>query len=72
MDGAFVEYGFGLAITTIAETSGNLDPISNHFEVRQALAAVTLKYFSVGDIIVCTPVIPVIAPRCKRGAGWNE
>ena len=39
-DGAFVEYWLALALTTIPETSGNLDPLETVVQVRHAPAAV--------------------------------
>ena len=50
-DGAFVEYWLALALTTIPENSGNLDPVSKFVQVRKAPAAVALHVFSVGNIV---------------------
>jgi len=41
-DGAFVEYWLALALTTIPENLGNLDPVSKFVQVRKAPAAVGL------------------------------
>ena len=71
-DGAFVEYWLALALTTIPEQSGNLDPISKCVQVRNALAAVTLRVFSVGNIVCCAHVIPEIATSSETGDGRNE
>jgi hypothetical protein len=71
-DGAFVEYWLALALTTIPDNSGNLDPISKFVEVRKAPAAVGLKVFSVGNIVSCAHVIPEIASSSKTGDGRNE
>jgi len=71
-DGAFVEYWLALALTTIPENSGNLDPISKFVQVRKAPAAVALQVFSVGNIVGCTQVIPGIATSSKTGDGRNE
>jgi len=71
-DGAFVEYWLALSLTTIAETSGNLDPVSKFLQVRQAPAAVALLVFSVGNIIGCMHLIPEIATSSKTGDGQNE
>jgi len=60
-DGAFVEYWLALALTTIPENSGNLDPVSKFVQVRKAPAAVALQVFSVGNIVSCAHVIPEIA-----------
>jgi len=59
-------------LTTIPENSGNLDPISHFREVRKALAAVSSKVFSVGNIVGCVHVIPKIAASSKTGDGMNE
>jgi len=71
-DGAFVEYWLALALTTIPENSGNLDPVSKFVQVRKAPAAVALQVFSVGNIVGCTHVIPQIATSSKTGDGRNE
>jgi len=71
-DGAFVEYWLALALTTIPENSGNLDPILKFVKVRKAPAAVALQDFSVGNIVGCAHVIPEIATSSKTGDGQNE
>jgi len=71
-DRAFVEYWLALALTTIPENSGNLDPLSKFVKVRTAPAAVALQVSSVGNIVGCAHVIPEIATSCKRGDGRNE
>jgi hypothetical protein len=71
-DGAFVEYWLALALTTILENSGNLDPVSNFVQLRKAPAAVALQAFSVGNIVGCAHVIPEIAASSKTGDGRNE
>jgi len=71
-DGAFVEYRSAVALTTIPEISGNLDPVSKCEQVRNAPAAVGLQVFSVGNIVGCTHVIPEIATSTKTGDGRNE
>jgi hypothetical protein len=71
-DGAFVEYWLALALTTIPENSGNLDPVLKFVQVRQAPAAVALQVFSVGNIVGCAHVIPEIATTSKTGDGRNE
>jgi len=70
-DGAFVEYWIALALTTIPENSGNLDPVSKFVQVRNAPAAVALQVFSVGNIVGCAHVIPEIATSSKTGDGRN-
>jgi len=71
-DGAFVEYWLALALTTIPENSGNLDPVSKFEQVRKAPAAVALQVFSVGNIVGSAHVIPEIAASSKTGDGRNE
>jgi hypothetical protein len=71
-DGPFIEYWLALALTTILENSGNLDPILKSVQVRKALAAVALQVFSVGNIIGCAHVIPEIAINIKTGDRWND
>ena len=60
-NGAFVEYWLALALTTIPENSGNLDPLSKFVQVRKAPEAVALQVFSVGNIVGCAHVIAQIA-----------
>jgi hypothetical protein len=71
-DGAFVGYWLALALTTIPENSGNLDPVSKFVRVRKAPAAVALQVFSVGNIVGCAHVIPETATSSKTGDGLNE
>jgi hypothetical protein len=71
-DGAFIEYWLALALTTIPENSGNLDPVMKFVQVRKAPAAIALQVFSVGNIVGCVHIIPEIATSSKRGDGWNE
>jgi len=71
-DGAFVEYWLALALTTIPENSGNLDPVSEFIQVRKTPAAVALQVFSVGNIVGYAHVIPEIATSSKTGDGRNE
>jgi len=71
-DGAFVEYWLALALLTIPENSGNLDPVSKYVQVRKAPAAVALQVFSVGNIVGCAHVIPEIATSSTTGDGRNE
>jgi hypothetical protein len=72
VDGAFVEYWLSLVLTTIAENSGNLDRISKVVQVKNALAAVGLQVFSVGNIVGCVHVIPEIATSSKPRDRQNE
>jgi hypothetical protein len=71
-DGAFVQYWLALALTTIPQTSGKLDPVSKFVLVRKALAAVAFQDFSLGNIVGCTHIIPAIATSSKTAAGWIE
>jgi len=71
-DGAFLEYWFGLALTTIPQNSVNLDPVSKLVQVRKAPAAVSLQVVSVGNIVGCVHVIPEIAISSTTGDGRNE
>jgi hypothetical protein len=71
-DRAFVEYCKSLALTTIPENSGNLDPVSKFVHVRKAPAAVALQVFSMGNIVGCAHVIPEIATTSKTGDARNE
>jgi len=68
----FVEYWLALALTTLPEDSGNLDPISKFVHVRKAPAAVGLQVFRMGNIVSCAHVIPEIATCSKAGDGRNE
>jgi len=61
-----------LALTTIPENSGNLNPISKFVQVRKVPAAVALQVFSVGNIVGCAQVIPEIATSGKTGDGQNK
>jgi len=45
-DGAYIEYWLGLALTSIPENWGNLEPVSKFVHVRKAPAAVALQVFS--------------------------
>jgi hypothetical protein len=71
-DGAFVEYWLALALTTIPENSGNLDPVLKFVQVRKALAAVALQVVGVENLVGCGHVIPEIATSSKTGDGQNE
>jgi hypothetical protein len=71
-DGPIVEYLLALALSTMPETPGDLDPISQFVHVRNAQAADALQVFSVGNIIGCAHVFPEIATARKTGDGWNE
>jgi len=71
-DGAFVGYWLALALTTIPENSGDLDPVPKFVQVRNALAAIALEVFSVGNIVGCAHVLPEITTSSTTGDGWNE
>jgi len=71
-DGAFVDHWLALALTTIPENLGKLDPVSKFVHVRKAQAAVALHDFSVGNIVSCAHVIPEIATSSQTRDGRNE
>jgi hypothetical protein len=71
-DGTFIEYWLPLALTTIPENSGNLDPILKIVQVRKAPASVTLHVFSVENIVSCMHIISGIASSIKIGDVRNE
>jgi len=71
-DGAFVEYWLALALTTIPENSGNLDPVLRFVQVRKALAVVALQHFNVRNIVSCEHIIQEIAASSRTGDGWYE
>jgi hypothetical protein len=64
-DGVFVEYRLALALTTIPEYSGNLDPLSIFVQVRKGPAAVVLQVFRVEIIVGCAHLIPEVATSSK-------
>jgi hypothetical protein len=64
-DGAFIEYWLDLALTTIPENPGTLDPVSKFVQVRKEPAAVDLQVFTVGNIVGCAHVIPEITTSSK-------
>jgi hypothetical protein len=70
--GAFVEYWFALALSTLPENSGNLDPILKFAQGSKSPAAVALQVFTVGNIVRCVTIIPEIATSCKTGDRRNE
>jgi hypothetical protein len=61
-----------MALTTIPENSGNLDPVSKFVQVRKAPVADALQVCSVGNIVGCAHVIPEIATSSKTGDGQNK
>jgi len=71
-DGAFIESWLALALTTITENAGNLDPDLNFLQVRKALAAVALYVFTVRNIVGYTQVIPEITTSGHTGDGRNQ
>jgi hypothetical protein len=71
-DGAFVEYWLALALTTLPETSGNLDLVSIFVHERQAPADIALHVFSVGNNFGCPHVFPEIGTGSKTGHGRND
>ena len=71
-DGALVEYWLAVALTTIPETSGNLDPVLKFVQVRKAPAAVALQVFSVGNIVGYAHIIPEMLTSTYTGDARNE
>jgi hypothetical protein len=71
-DGAFIGSWLALALTSILENSGNLDPVSKFVQVRKAPAAIALQVFGVGNITSCTHIIPAIATSSETGDGRNK
>jgi hypothetical protein len=71
-DGAFAEYWLALALATIPENSGDLDPLLKFEQVIEAPAAVALQVFSVGNIVGCAHIVPEIATSSKTGDGRNK
>jgi hypothetical protein len=71
-DGTIVKYWSALALTTIPEISGNLDPVLKFVQVRNVLAAVALQDFRVRNIVGCTHVVREIATSSKAADRWNK
>ena len=71
-NGAFLEYWLALVLTTIPGNSGNLDPVSKVVQVRKAPAVIAVQVFSVGNIVCCTHVLPLIATSSKTADGRHE
>ena len=70
-NGDMAEHSLALALTTLPENSGNMNPISKFVHVRLAPAAVALQVFSVGNIVGCAHVIPEIADTERsRNERW--
>jgi len=61
-----------LALTTVPENSGNLDPISKFLQVRMAPVAVDLQVFGIGNIVSCAHRIPEITTGSKTGDRRNK
>jgi len=72
MDAAVVEYILALTLTTIPENSGNLDPVSEFVQVRNAPAAIVFLLFRVGNIVGCALVSPEIAATSMAGHGQTK
>jgi hypothetical protein len=71
-DGAFWEYWLPLALATIPETSGNLDPVSKFVPARKAPAAIGSQVVSMGNITSCAHLFLQIATSSKTRGGRNE
>jgi hypothetical protein len=61
-----------MALTTIPENSGNLDPVAKFVQLTKAPAAGALQVFSVGNIVGCAHVIPKIATSSMTRDRRNE
>jgi len=70
-NGAFIEYWLALALSTIPEHSGNLDPVSKFVQVWRAPAADALDVLSVGNIVGCTHLTREIGTSSMTGDGRN-
>jgi len=55
----------------ITENTGNLEPISKFVQLRNAVAAVSLQVFSMGNIVGCMHIIPEIPTSGETGDGWS-
>jgi len=62
-----LRYWLALVVTTIPENSGNLDPVSKFVKVTNALVAILLQVFSMGNTVGCGHGIPKIATSSKTG-----
>jgi len=71
-DGAFVEYWWVLALTTIPANSANTDPVSKSVQMRQSPAAIALQVLRVGNIVSCATENPFIATSSNSGDGRNK
>jgi len=71
-DGVFVEYWFALALTSIPEDSGNLDPVSKLVQVRKALAATALQVSSMENMVGSAHVNTEIVTSSKTGDRRNK
>ena len=71
-DGAFVEYWLALALTTISENSGNVNPVVKFVQVRKAPETVDLQVFSMGNIVCCMHIIPERATSSNRDDRWDK
>jgi hypothetical protein len=71
-DGAILEYWLPLALATIPETSGNLDPVSKFVPVRKALSAIGSQVESMGNITSCVHLFLQIATSSMTRGGRNE
>jgi hypothetical protein len=70
--GAFVELCFLLAITTIPDNSGNLDPMSKFVQVSKAPTPIASQDFRVTNIVGYGQIIPEIDTSSMKRDGWNE
>jgi len=71
-DGAFVEYWLALVLSTIPESSCNLDSVMTFVQQRKPLVAVASQGFCLENIIGCAHMILKIATSSKTGEVLNE
>jgi len=71
-DRAFIKYWLALALTTIPENLGNLDPVSKFVQLRKAAAVVALQVICGGNIVGCAHVTPEIATSSMTADRRNE
>jgi hypothetical protein len=71
-DGAFIKSGEAQVLTTIADNMGNLHPVSELVQVSEALLAVVLQVFNLGNNISCRHIIPYVATCFMTGDRQHE
>jgi len=66
------EYGVSLALTTIPENSGILDPVSKFVHVKNPLAGIALQHFKVGNNLGYPNVVPKRATSSRSDDSRKE